>query len=460
MLMVENPYFHRTPIRESKYFFGRVVETQQVLSCVSRKQSVSIVGPRRIGKSSLLIHLADSEVKNAHGLGDDYVFAYVDCQALPGDVSESDVYCKLLEDLVEVTQSSCTELDPGKPVTYLDFEKSLDEIIAPGLRVVFLFDEFEQIAGNRQLDEGFFNRLRGLGQTGKAVYVIASGQTLFDLAFHDETVLSSPFFNIFHPVWLSFLKPEEASALVDDLAAMVEFEGFDEDDLAFIQSLAGPHPFYLQVACYYLFDEKVNGIGVNALDYERVGRQFAREIRYHFQYAWMRLSEGDKSALRLISEGRLGGVAPEHLERLGQQCLVYQDGIVSSVFPEFVIDAFEAEDVGTVQASPPTSGGARTQGAYHTVHLAWKISGVLLLLVLLLGALLTWQAPAFIERSASSIWDVLKALWSALGQIGDASGGLVVIVAVLSIVVAGIKERKRVRQIIDALWDRLRSMLM
>jgi hypothetical protein len=351
-------------------------------------------------------------------------------------------------------------LDPGKPVTYLDFEKSLDEIIAPGLRVVFLFDEFEQIAGNRQLDEGFFNRLRGLGQTGKAVYVIASGQTLFDLAFHDETVLSSPFFNIFHPVWLSFLKPEEASALVDDLAAMVEFEGFDEDDLAFIQSLAGPHPFYLQVACYYLFDEKVNGIGVNALDYERVGRQFAREIRYHFQYAWMRLSEGDKSALRLISEGRLGGVAPEHLERLGQQCLVYQDGIVSSVFPEFVIDAFEAEDVGTVQASPPTSGGARTQGAYHTVHLAWKISGVLLLLVLLLGALLTWQAPAFIERSASSIWDVLKALWSALGQIGDASGGLVVIVAVLSIVVAGIKERKRIRQIIDDLWNRLRSVLM
>jgi hypothetical protein len=287
------------------------------------------------------------------------------------------------------------------------------------------------------------------------VYVTASGETLFDLAFHDETVLSSPFFNIFYPVWLGFMKSEEARALVDGSAVMADFKGFDEDDRAFLQALSGPHPFYLQVAGYYLFEEKVNGAGLNAPDYERVKRQFAREIRYHFQYAWMRLSEGDKSALRLISEERLDEVAPEHLERLGQQCLVYQDGIVSSVFPEFVMDAFEAEAVETEQTSPPTSRDAKTRGVYHTVHLDWKISGVLLLLVLLLGALLVWQAPAFVERSALSIWNALIALWSALGQIGDASGGLVVIILVLSITVAGIKERKRIRQILYDLWDRL-----
>jgi len=407
--MAENPYFHRGPIRESKFFFGRTAETQEVLSCVSRKQSVSVVGPRRIGKTSLLFHLAGPKVKTAHGLGDEYAFVYVDCQALSGG---------------------------------------------------FMFDEFEEIAGNRQLGRGFFNGLRGLGQTDKVVYVTASGETLFDLAFHDETVLSSPFFNIFYPVWLGFMKSEEARALVDDSAVMADFEGFDEDDHAFLQRVAGPHPFYLQVACYHLFEEKVNGPGSDTLDYELVKRQFAREIRYHFQYAWMRLHEGEKSALKLISEGHLDRVAPEHLERLGQQCLVYQDGIVSSVFPEFVIDAFEAENVGTEQASPPTSGDGKTQGAYHTVHLAWKISGVLLLLVLLLGALLAWQAPAFVERSALSIWDVLKALWIALGQIGDVSGGLALIIVVLPIVVAGIKERKRIRQIIDDLLDRLRSMLM
>jgi len=461
IFMAENPYFHRGPIRESKFFFGRTAETQEVLSCVSRKQSVSVVGPRRIGKTSLLFHLAGPKVKTAHGLGDEYAFVYVDCQALSGGLTESDVYCKLLEDVIEVTQGvHSAEYGFRELGTYLDFEKSLDEIIAPGRRIVFMFDEFEEIAGNRQLGRGFFNGLRGLGQTDKVVYVTASGETLFDLAFHDETVLSSPFFNIFYPVWLGFMKSEEARALVDDSAVMADFEGFDEDDHAFLQRVAGPHPFYLQVACYHLFEEKVNGPGSDTLDYELVKRQFAREIRYHFQYAWMRLHEGEKSALKLISEGHLDRVAPEHLERLGQQCLVYQDGIVSSVFPEFVIDAFEAENVGTEQASPPTSGDGKTQGAYHTVHLAWKISGVLLLLVLLLGALLAWQAPAFVERSALSIWDVLKALWIALGQIGDVSGGLALIIVVLPIVVAGIKERKRIRQIIDDLLDRLRSMLM
>jgi hypothetical protein len=456
IFMAENPYFHRGPIRDSKFFFGRTAETQEVLSCVSRKQSVSVVGPRRIGKTSLLFHLADPRVKAAHGLGDEYAFVYVDCQALSGCLTESDVYCKLLEDIIEVTQGiHSAEYGPRELGTYLDFEKSLGEIIAPGLRIVFMFDEFEEIAGNRQLGRGFFNGLRGLGQTDRVVYVTASGETLFDLAFHDETVLSSPFFNIFYPVWLGFMKSEEARALVDGSAVMADFKGFDEDDRAFLQALSGPHPFYLQVAGYYLFEEKVNGAGLNAPDYERVKRQFAREIRYHFQYAWMRLSEGDKSALRLISEERLDEVAPEHLERLGQQCLVYQDGIVSSVFPEFVMDAFEAEAVETEQTSPPTSRDAKTRGVYHTVHLDWKISGVLLLLVLLLGALLVWQAPAFVERSALSIWNALIALWSALGQIGDASGGLVVIILVLSITVAGIKERKRIRQILYDLWDRL-----
>jgi hypothetical protein len=80
---------------------------------------------------------------------------------------------------------------------------------------------------------------------------------------------------------------------------------------------------------------------------------------------------------------------------------------------------------------------------------------MLLVLVFLLVALLVWQAPAFVKQAALPIWNALKALWSALGQIGDASGGLVVIILALSIAVAGIKERKRIRQILEDLWNRL-----
>jgi hypothetical protein len=341
--MVENPYFHRTPVRDSKFFFGRATETRQVMSWVSKEQSVSIVGPRRIGKTSLLFHLADSKVKAAHGLGDESIFVYIDCQVLSGDLNESDVYWELLEEVIEVVPGGrSAEYDSREPMTYLDFERSLDAIIAPGLRTVFLFDEFEGIARNRRLGKGFFNGLRGLGQTGKVVYIVASGKTLYELSYHDESVLTSPFFNIFYPVWLGFMRPQEARALVDSLAAMADFGGFDEDDHAFLQEIAGPHPFYLQVACYNLFEERMTkGQALTAQDYDRVRHRFVREMQDHFQYTWEHLSNDEQKALKLIEEGRLDAVDAEVKGRLEQECLVCQDRIFSSVFAEFVVNAIE-----------------------------------------------------------------------------------------------------------------------
>jgi hypothetical protein len=221
-------------------------------------------------------------------------------------------------------------------MAYLDFKKHLYEITGSDRQVVFLFDEFEKIVDNQRLGRDFFDELRGLGQTGKVVYVTASAQTLYELSFHDQNILGSPFFNIFSNVWLGFLKPQEARALVDGLAAMAGFEGFDENDHAFLQRIAGPHPFYLQVACYYLFEEKVERDGSTAPDYDRVEHQYAPEMQEHFQYIWAHLSANERRALRLISEGHLDEVTREELERLDRKCLVYQGRIFSSVFAEFV----------------------------------------------------------------------------------------------------------------------------
>jgi hypothetical protein len=334
---LENPFFHRTPIRDQRFFFGRTAETRKVLGPVTRKQSVSVVGPRRIGKSSFLLHLCDPQVKVAHRLGDDYVFVYVDCQVLSKDLTKSDVYRELSEDVIEATQGGYSaRRGAGETMTSLTFMKYLDDITAPGRQIVFLFDEFEAIADNHRLGQDFFTELRGLCDSGRAAYVTASGETLYDLSFHDKNILNSPFFNPFYTVWLSFMKPQEARDLVDGLAAMADFEGFDENDHTFLRGIAGTHPFYLQVACYLLFEEKSGRTHSTTPDYDRVESQFAREVRDHFRYIWNRLSDGEKGALRLIDEGRLDKVAEEDMERLEQECLVYQGAVFSSSFAKFV----------------------------------------------------------------------------------------------------------------------------
>ena len=48
-----NPFFHRGPVRDRVYFFGREPETRQVLSLLSNGQSISLVGQRRRGRTQL-----------------------------------------------------------------------------------------------------------------------------------------------------------------------------------------------------------------------------------------------------------------------------------------------------------------------------------------------------------------------------------------------------------------------
>ena len=64
----ENPYYHRGPIRDARHFYGRARETALALQMVKNRQSVSVIGPRRIGKTSLLFHLADPTIRFESGL--------------------------------------------------------------------------------------------------------------------------------------------------------------------------------------------------------------------------------------------------------------------------------------------------------------------------------------------------------------------------------------------------------
>jgi hypothetical protein len=117
---------------------------------------------------------------------------------------------------------------------------------------------------------------------------------------------------------------------------MASFEGFSENDLAFLHEIAGLHPFFLQLACYILFEKKVERPGSAAGDYDSVHRQFSREARGHFEYMWNRLRDNERSALKLMGDGRVGTITLDDRERLEQKCLIYQGDIFSSAFAEFV----------------------------------------------------------------------------------------------------------------------------
>ena len=76
-----NPYLNRMAIKDTRNFFGRRQEIATIMSRIGAgdPQSVSIIGERKIGKSSLLRALF---TQNEAYLGrrDEYVFIYSDLQ--------------------------------------------------------------------------------------------------------------------------------------------------------------------------------------------------------------------------------------------------------------------------------------------------------------------------------------------------------------------------------------------
>jgi len=79
----QNPYLNRNMIRDTRLFFGRKKEIATIYSRLgaARPQSVSIVGERRIGKSSLLYHINQESSRRAYlKESTSYIFIFVDFQ--------------------------------------------------------------------------------------------------------------------------------------------------------------------------------------------------------------------------------------------------------------------------------------------------------------------------------------------------------------------------------------------
>ncbi len=197
-MTIENPYFHRGPIKEPAGFYGRTEEVASTLSLLKNNQSVSIVGPRRIGKTSLLLHISHPQVMARHGLPPaEHICVFIDCGGLSG-LNQADFYRLLLEETEEqlLAQGQDINLPMPTPMTYRHFERALRRLSRQGLKFVFMLDEFELMSENHNLDADFFSGLRGLTARHNICYVTTSQAHLLELSYA-EGVLGSPFFNIF-----------------------------------------------------------------------------------------------------------------------------------------------------------------------------------------------------------------------------------------------------------------------
>jgi hypothetical protein len=285
-----NPFYHRGPVSDPEFFFGRQRELSFLFDLLRKGQSVAVAGPRRIGKTSLLMHVMNPSVSSAYACPPEEMdFLLLDGGTLDG-LGEEEFYGAIDRSLGGESAA----------VSYSSFLEHFRSEFSVGRRsLVVLLDEFELVAANPRLGSALFNRLRGLAAQYPVRFVTASKNPLWKLSRTHPDTLSSPFFNFFAPVNLGLLEESEAREMLSRLSAKAG-RPFAERTLSPILSLAGTHPLFLQVAGYRAFEaaDESGEIAPEALS--QIRRRMLADLEPHLQYYWNELEDEDRYGLAAL----------------------------------------------------------------------------------------------------------------------------------------------------------------
>ena len=258
--MPDNPFTYGNPISDPYRFFGREWEMKQIFGRLQNKEfeSSSLVGERRIGKTSLLNYLADPAIRAVQGLGSEHCsFVYADLQMVDATMGPTELWQWLLTLLrrecqdVEIRQLAAT-LESRDRLRTFDLADLFQQIDDRGLQVVFLLDEFDWVTMNENFGPDFYFGLRSLVISHKVALVTSSRLELIELC-HSPAVKSSPFFNIFANINLRQFSLEESQFMIAQSLDGTAVR-FSAAELERVLDLAGLQPYFLQMACWLLYE--------------------------------------------------------------------------------------------------------------------------------------------------------------------------------------------------------------
>jgi serine/threonine protein kinase len=324
---ITNPYIYRGPLHDPENFTGRTGNLNEMAAFLRGNQSISIVGPRKIGKTSLLYHLMRRETRARLGLADEYLFTYLDCEVL-GESDHDEIYGIFAAEIEATLEFSGLEVDefvrmavesPGR----IAFERAVRRLNQQKLRLVLILDEFERLSTNPHLNVNFFNALRSAAGRYELAFITASALPLIQLTYSGKSqeILSSPFFNIFALMNLGLFPEAEAMQAIRNPAERAGAP-FPEETAALLYKLVGGHPLGIQIAGYHACEHPG--------DLAEIEQGAARELAPHYQYYWHNLSLPEQHTLldindaitRAPSDTTLRGI----LRDLVQKCLLVTDG--------------------------------------------------------------------------------------------------------------------------------------
>lgn len=293
---MENPFDNPTTIRSPESFVGRNQLLERILGLIKNRQNASLVGPRRIGKTSLLTCLRDETIQKKFNFdGSGFAFLYLDLQRW-----SMKPRIDFLDDVIQVLKEQSQGYVGEETLAKDDeFSALLRKFAQRGLYPVLLIDTFDEIVRYETMDMSLFYLLRSHATSGGISFITASLESpskLFRKLFYGDFV-GSPFFNIFSMIKLSTFYLKEARTL---LTTFSERGGlpFNEQEVNWVLEMAGLHPFLLQQVAALLFQEKMAQVcGLEEISFLRIRKEALRNLHGYFEDCWTFLSDDERQRL-------------------------------------------------------------------------------------------------------------------------------------------------------------------
>lgn len=302
-----NPFIYGRPVRPGE-FLDREAELRTIFNRLRNCESTAVVGEPHIGKSSLLLQLADEDTLRIY-LGDDarcVVVFPLDLQPISSDYTPTDFWGEVLEPLQEHpghrTTARWLQQAADTGYTRRSLERLFNHLGKQGRRLVLLLDEFERLLIHRNFqDPSFFALLRSLAtRTGGLALVPSSRLSVAEMNEQGRGLLDtgSPFFNNVIEVRLRPFDEQTVDALLGRAG-----DSIFPDDRRFVRRVAGCHPFLLQAVAATLV-ETTGGDRCT-----RTAKQFYERISFHFDDLWHSLDDRTRTTAVILSLVELGGRA-------------------------------------------------------------------------------------------------------------------------------------------------------
>lgn len=297
-------FIYGRPVRPDE-FLDRTTELRTVFNRLRHCESTAIVGEPHIGKSSLLLKLADEETQQTY-LGDDargMAFCLIDLHPIGGDCTPTTFWQEALDAIrqhPDCAASSLLEQAVEAGYARRPLERLFNHLGRNGPRLVLLLDEFERLLIHPNFqDPAFFALLRSLAtRTGGLALVTTSRLSVAEMNNQGRSLLAigSPFFN--NVIEMRLRPFDEVTA-----ARFLSQDGrvFTSDERRFIRRVAGRHPFLLQAMAAALTE--ISGDDRQA----RAAELFYERTSSHFDDLWCTLDDRARTTAVILSLMELGG---------------------------------------------------------------------------------------------------------------------------------------------------------